>query len=173
MDLRRVAGGGLLALLAVVGVWSGGPAFLPGTDGGTIQALSVEEVVLNDELAGDVPTGEGGAGVCAGGPPPDHFAVELKVTVADTESGRFVDSESYRIVIRIGAHTSAREVTVTDGGRKRIEAFPFVRDDDSVAPGEQVSVTVSLRREGETIESLTRTVPVQGRDPDCVTTGDS
>ena len=157
--------GGSLALSAL---WFGVSFFTLGATGGSIQDVSLD-ASLNDEVSGSMIQGEGGAfaGSCAG-PPPDHFVVDIEGTLnLNTPEGRYVDSTTYQLVVRVGENTSATEIEAVADGPKRVRNMLMIRDDESVAPGENATVRVSLKHESETLDSVTREVTVKERNLRC------
>lgn len=162
---RRYAyiAGGSLALAAL---WFGVSFFVFGATGGSFQEVSVD-ASLNDEMSErDLQGIQGGSG--AGtfvGPPPDHFVVDIEGTLnLNTPEGRYVDSATYQLMVQIGENTSAAEIEAVADGPMQVQKTFFIRDDESVAPGESATVTVSLKHEGETLDSVSREVVVKERN---------
>lgn len=159
MGIARVAIGAFFLFLVAAGIYV---FSIGGSGGGNFEDVSLD-VALNDEISEDIV--EDGSGSCMGvGPPPDHFTVTLQGTVNDAWSGRYVSSDTYEIVTRIGGETDRSNTTVVDGGSKQIHKTMFIPDDESVAPGEETTVTVSLEKDGESVDSVQRTVTVKERN---------
>lgn len=154
--------------LALGVLWFGVSYFTLGATGGSIQDVSLD-VSLNDEMSGSMIQGEGGAfaGSCVG-PPPDHFVVDIEGTLGlNTPEGRYVSSATYQLVVGIGENTSATEIEAVADGQKQVQDMLMIQDDESVAPGENATVTVSLKHDGETLDSVTREVTVKGQNMRC------
>lgn len=159
MRVVRVAIGAFFLFLVAAGIYVFATG---GTGGGSFEEISLD-VALNDEISGDIDEGESGS--CMGvGPPPDHFVVTLQGTVDDAWSGRYVSSDTYEIVTRIGGETDRSNTTVVDGESKQIHKTMFIPDDESVAPGERTTVTVSLEQNGEAVDSVESKVTVKERN---------
>jgi hypothetical protein len=157
MNRVRVAGGVALVFLVASGFYFF--ALGGGTSTGSIKDVSVD-VVLNDEMSEEAFEGESGS--CLGaGPPPDHFVVTLEGVVNDEYSGRYVSDETYELVTRIGNGTDRRNKTVVDGGSERVNSMVMIPDDESVDSGQEATVTVSLEHNGDTVDSVERTVTVK------------
>lgn len=155
--------GGSLALTAL---WFGVSFFVLGATGGTIQDVSVD-ASLNDEMSEEDLQGiQGGSGAGAFvGPPPGQLVVDVEGTLnLNTPEGRYVDSATYQLVVQIGENTSATEIEAVADGPRQIEKTFFIQDDDSVNPSEKATVTVSLRHEGETLDTVSREVTVKERN---------
>jgi hypothetical protein len=155
--------GGSLALSAL---WFGVSFFTIGATGGTIQDVSVD-ASLNDEVSEEDLQGiQGGSGAGAFvGPPPGQLVVDIEGTLnLNTPEGRYVDSATYELVVQIGENTSVTELEAVADGPKQIQKTFFIQDDESVAPGENATVTVSLKHEGETLDSVSREVFVKERN---------
>lgn len=158
--------------LALSALWFGVSYFTLGATGGSIQDVSLD-ASLNDEMSGSMIQGEGGAfaGSCAG-PPPDHFVVDIEGTLdLNTPEGRYVDSTTYELVVGIGENTGKKEVNAVADGPKQVRDMLMIQDDESVAPGEQTTVTVSLKQDGERLDSVTREVTVEEQNMRCSATG--
>lgn len=154
--------------LALSVLWFGASYFTIGQTGGSIQEVSLD-VALNDELSGSAVQGFGNSGVgsCVG-PPPDHFVVDIEGTVdLNTPEGRYVTSTTYVIETRIGENAETMNITASADGERRVENLLMIQDDESVAPGENTTVTVSLNQGGETLDSVTREVAVKERNMRC------
>lgn len=163
MDWRHIVAGGLL----VTGALIGGSAFLSG-DGGTgaaVEDLSVT-VILNDDFSGDIP--QGTPSTCTGvGIPPNQLVVTFEGAVNDASSGWIPTSITYELAIRLGPHTATRTLNMSDGGYRRLNSFVMFQDQESFASGDRVTVNVSLRDDGDIVDTVTRTTPVTAQNLTC------
>jgi len=73
------------------------------------------------------------------------------------------------VVVTVGENTGSSlvDVPVKDGGSREFHRVMSVGNDGSVQPGDEVEVTVSISRDGETHDSVTRTVTVKEREFEC------
>lgn len=154
--------------LALSALWFGVSFFTIGATGGTIQDVSVD-ASLNDEMPEeDIQGIQGGSGAGAFvGPPPGHLVVDMEgILNLNTPEGRYAESSSatYQLVVGIGENTSVTEIEAVADGQKQVQKTFFIRDDGSVAPGENATVTVSLKHGGETLDSVSREVFVKERN---------
>jgi hypothetical protein len=160
--LRRLAP---VAAVGLAGCSGGGAARR-----GTIESLSLD-LALNDEFADDYPDAGNGTVTCTSvGPPADTVQVRLDATVADNGEGGS-EPAVYVVAVRVGDREGTTDVRVPSGGRESVRTLLLIEDDETVTAGETATVSVALRREGETDDSTTRTVPVTARDQRCVDGG--
>lgn len=98
---------------------------------------------------------------------PGQFSVTIHGKVDD--ESRYSRSDSYEIAATIGENTdtSMTGVTVEDGGSEDFFKILGVDDNGSTEPGDNVTVTIALEQEGDTVDSVTRTVTVKERELDC------
>lgn len=142
--------------------------------GATVENVTLN-VTLTDEqsLRQKALQAESDSLVCESvGALPGQFAVTVGGTVDDKRypwQDRYKYSDSYEIAATIGENTgtSLTDVEVEDGGSEDFFAVISVENDGSVEPGDDVTVTVSLRKGGETHDSVTRTATVEERELDC------
>lgn len=160
---------GIVFVLVLAGV--GAMAFGVGPDG-RIEDLSVQ-VALNDELNPQtIEGGEDGVVTCSSfGPPPDYLSVRLDGVIEDPSVGDDLDLKteySYDLLVEVGNLSKSREVTVHEGGREPIAGAVVIEDDESLAPGDEVTVTVALRAGGRTLDSASRSTTVRNESQRCV-----
>jgi hypothetical protein len=153
--------------LAFSALWFGVSFFTIGAIGGSIQDVSID-ASLNEMSEEDFQGMQEGSGAGAFvGPPPDHLVVDIEGTLdLNTPEGRYAESSSatYQLVVGIGENTSVTEIEAVADGPKRVQKTFFIRDDESVAPSENTTVTVSLKHGGETLDSVSREVFVKERN---------
>jgi len=166
MKLARVAGVTAVLFLATAGIY----AFVLGGSGGAAVEDVTVDVTLNDEISEGLI--EGGSRSCMGvGPPPDHFVVTVQATIYDEWSGRYVSQSSYEFVVQMNGKTRSRNITVIDSGTEEVNEFVTIEDDESISPGENATVKVSLEKGGDVIDSVRKTVTVKERNMTCADGG--
>lgn len=134
---------------------------------GTIESLSLD-LALNDKFADDYPNAGNGTVTCTSvGPPADTVRVRLEATVVDNGDGGS-EPARYVVAVRVGEREGTTDIRVPSGGRETVRRLLLIEDDETVAAGKPATVSVTLRREGETDDSTTRTVPVTARNQRCV-----
>lgn len=159
LTFATIAGLGLLAL---------------GIGGG---AASIEEasvrVTLNDELTGEgLDTGEDGVATCTTvGPPPDHLSVSLDGTIDSPTDAGYDATATYDLVVRLGNATDRRQVRVGEGASEHLTVPFLLEDDETVTPGDEATVTVSLVHDGRTVDAVERTATVRESNLECVDDG--
>jgi|GEM_PF-4697117 len=164
MKTVRVVGGTVFLFLVVSAVYAfvlGGG----GLTGATVENVSAD-VSLNDEISERAIEGNSRSCISVG-PPPDHFSVTVRGIVDDADSGRYVSSETYDVVTRIGEETAKRETEVIDGYTTQIRNMMIIPDDESVEPGEKATVTVSLEENGNVVDTVNKTVTVEEQNLRC------
>jgi hypothetical protein len=170
--IPRKSNGALLflffLLVAALTVWG----YSAVTGGATLEEVSVDIVLVEDEPLRPLDPGTS-ASVCEfTGAFPGTFEVAVSGIIDDKEypGNRNKLSDSYEVVAGVGENTESSlfDVTVRDGGSKEFSTkIPNVGNDGSIEPGDEVEVTVSIRRDGEVHDSVTRTATVKEREFEC------
>lgn len=167
MDLRKVTSVVVLVTVAAAIIYLG-PSIIGDGPGGEIRNVSVNATVA-DEMG--IETGPDGTRSCTTvGPPPGTVSVRFNGVVDDRDTDRYATSVTYRVLVEINGERSGKEVTVTDGFSE-VVGHVVILENNGIEPGEEVTANVSLLTGGDTVDSVRRTVTVEGRDLRCVETG--
>jgi hypothetical protein len=166
MRVRRTAKFAALVLVGVAVVAAVGPFGGTVLDGAEMRNASVDVYVSGSPLE-SIETGPDGARSCTSvGPPPGTATVDAEAVVYDSQEGRGVSTKRYSLVLGVEGETTSRTVEVTEGFNETASLTGSVVA-DGLEPGDDVAVNVSIRNNGDTVDSVTRTVTVEEREFRC------